>query len=252
MSKVTNRTLHILRLFTPAHALWTVDDLAVELGLSSSSAYRYVQELRSAGFLDRVHGGYALGPALIGLDYLIRTHDPLIRAAAPLMRLLLETTTQRGTIILCRRCRDYVMCIHQEQGDLPHRRAGYERGVAMPLFTGATSRIILANETLTVQRRTYLEHETAIQAAGDAANWKEFAALANRIKAAGYAESTSEVTPGLHGIAAPVFQDKRIVAALSLVSEVGQEPSKQWPAQIIEAAGALSISLASADLLVAR
>lgn len=252
MSKATNRTLHILRLFTPAHALWTVDELAAELVLSSSSAYRYVQELTSAGFLDRVHGGYALGPALIGLDYLIRHHDPLIRAAAPPMRQLLDATTQRGTVILCRRCRDYVMCIHQEQGTLPHRRAGYERGVAMPLFTGATSRIILANETPTVQRRTYLEHEAAIRAAGDASSWKEFAALATRIRAAGYSESTSEVTPGLHGIAAPVFQDQRIVAALSLVSEVDDEPSKSWRMQVIAAARSLSLSLASADLLVAR
>ncbi len=63
------------------------------------------------------------------------------------------------------------MCIHQEQGTLPHRRAGYERGVAMPLFTGATSRIILANETPTVQRRTYLEHEAAARPATRRAGW---------------------------------------------------------------------------------
>ena len=41
-----------------------------------------------------------LGPALIELDYLIRQHDPLIQAAAPRMRALLEQTTQQGVVIL--------------------------------------------------------------------------------------------------------------------------------------------------------
>jgi DNA-binding IclR family transcriptional regulator len=247
MTEISSRTLRVLQLFSSAQALWSIDQIADALGVSSSSAYRYVQDLSAAGLLYRVDGGgYALGPAIIELDFLIRHHDPLIAMAAPAMRRLLDQTTQRGAVILCRRFRDCVMCIHQEQGHLPHRRAGYERGVAMPLFLGATSRVILAHEPGRVQRRIYLENEGTIRARGGVSSWKEFAALASRIRRQGFAESESEVTPGVRGIAAPVFQGARLVAALSLVTNTtarGAPSLQDFREQVIQVSRGLSGSL---------
>ncbi len=219
-----------------------------------SSAYRYVQDLLAAGFLDQVQGGYMLGPALIELDYLIRQHDPLIRAAAPFMRALLQQTTQQGAVILCRRFRDRVMCIHQEHGVEPHRAAGYERGVGMPLFVGATSRVILANEAPRIQRRIYLENEEDIRSKGVVSGWKEFIALAATIRRQGYCESESEVTPNVRGIAAPIFQGAKLAAAVSLVVDVSVRPSElaRWRDRVVAAARDLSDTLAMAALPIAR
>ncbi len=268
---VNSRVLRVLRLFSPDKALWTVDEVAAALDVSASSAYRYVQELTAAAYLDPVQGGYALGPGLIELDYLIRRHDPIIHAAQPLMRRLLELTTEAATVILCRRCRDRVMCIHQEQGTRPHRPAGYERGVAMPLFQGATSRVILAHETPHVQRRTYAENEAAIRAMTPEATWKSYSAQAAAIRRDGFAETVSEVTAGVRGIAAPVFQGQimaspptqrtpaqrspqRLVASLSLVTEatLDHPAAADLRAAVVGAAQALSLALAPAQLLVAR
>ena len=250
MSVVTSRVLRVLRLFSPARPLWTVEEAACALGVSPSSAYRYVQELTTAGFLDRVRGGYALGPALVELDYLIRRHDPLIRAAVPIMRHLLDRTTQRGTVILCRPSRDHVLCIHQEQGTLPHPPAGYERGVAMPLFRGATSRVILAHLPARVQRRLHAQHAAA---GGGGADWQAFAAESSAIRRAGYAETVGQVTPAISGVAAPVFQANRLVAALSLVTEAALAlPPERTRAEVKDAAGALSQALGLESLLVAR
>lgn len=256
MGRIVSRPLRVLQLFSAAQPLWTVEEVATALRVSTSSAYRYVQDLSLAGLLDRVQGGgYALGPAVIEMDYLIRHHDPLIRATVPAMRGLLEATTQRGTVILCRRYHDRVMCIHQEHGSLPHRPAGYERGVAMPLFVGATSRVVLASEPLRVQRRIYLENEAAIRANGRIATWKEFVELAAAIRRRGFDESDSEVTPGLHGIAAPLFQGTRLVASLSLVTDLRDEPESvlaAWREQVTTTAQDISRRLEPESLLVAR
>ena len=136
---------------------------------------------------------------------------------------------------------------------MPHRQSGYERGVAMPLFRGATSRVILANLADRVQRRTYAENEAAIHANGGVRSWKEFAAVATRIRRDGYAESSGEVTPGIRGIAAPVFHESRLLAAVSLVTD-GQLklPLEQTREAVIGAARQLSEEIASVDVLVAR
>jgi DNA-binding IclR family transcriptional regulator len=254
MAEITSRVLRLLQLFSPARPLWTVEQVASALEVSTSSAYRYVQDLLVTGFLDPVQGGYMLGPALIELDYLIRQHDPLIRAAAPFMRALLEQTTQQGAVILCRRFRDRVMCIHQEHGAEPHPTVGYERGVGMPLFVGATSRVILANEAPRIQRRIYLENEEDIRSKGLVSGWKEFTALAASIRRQGYAESASEVTPNVRGIAAPIFQATKLAAAVSLVVDASVRPDmvSQWRDHVVIAARDLSETLAMAALPIAR
>ena len=116
-----NPVLAILRLFDRERRIWTVDEIAKALGVSQSTAYRHVSALYNEGMLDPVTGaGYVLGPAFIEFDYLLRAGDPLIQQAIPHMRALLEETSQSATIILCRRFKDCVMCVHQESGSAPH------------------------------------------------------------------------------------------------------------------------------------
>ena len=142
-----NRILHVLQLFE-TRAVWTVEEIAAEMAMSKSSSYRDVQEMVQAGFLAPVvGGGYVLGPAFIQYDRLVRASDPLIRLGAPIMRRLLEATTQRAVAVLSRRYREQVMCVHQELGSAPHPITVYERGVAMPMFSGGATwiRLKLAN-----------------------------------------------------------------------------------------------------------
>jgi len=172
-----SRILRILQLFDAQH-VWTVEAIAQKMDVSVSSAYRDVQELSRAGFLDPVAGaGYVLGPAFIEYDRLIRTSDPLIGAAAPVMHQLLADTTQEGSAILCRRYRDCVMCVHQERGTASRARSFYERGVAMPLFIGAASKVILANLDERTLKRSYLENREQIRNATGCEDLKTFLEL---------------------------------------------------------------------------
>src|SRR3954447_11472723 len=138
-----DRVLQILALFTPARPAWTPQDAAQALKIRRAGAYRYLGQGEDAGFIEPVAGHrYALGPRIVELDRQIRLADPLVQASADEMQKLARETG--GIALLCRLHKDRVLCIHQERGARVPRFVSYERGRAMPLHRGATSKVILA------------------------------------------------------------------------------------------------------------
>jgi DNA-binding IclR family transcriptional regulator len=213
-----SRTIAVLQLFDSGRPVWTVEEIAESLRTSVSTAYRTVRDLVQGGFLDPVIGaGYALGPAFIRYDRILRQSDPLIGVADPVMTGLLEQTSQSATVILSRRFRECVMCVHEVQGKKPHAPTSYERGVAMPLFLGATSKLILAYLPDRTLKSTYLANEAAIRKNSEFQAWPDFKSHLKAIRRAGYALTDSEVAKGRIGLAAPIFRDEQIVAGISLV-----------------------------------
>jgi DNA-binding IclR family transcriptional regulator len=251
-----SRILRILALFDTQH-VWTVEAIARRMAVSVSSAYRDVQELSGAGFLDPVAGaGYVLGPAFVEYDRLIRTSDPLIRVSAPIMRRLLEDTTQNGNAILCRRYRDRVMCVHQERGSESRAESFYERGVAMPLFIGAASKVILAHLDERVLKRSYLDNKEQIRKATGCPDLKTFRAELRTIRREGNAITTSELGPGRIGFAAPILLGDAVVAGLSLGgfhgAKLGEPTRRAYVEQVMRAAKKISAAISRHKTWVAR
>ncbi len=252
---MASRVLKVLGLFRDRQGPWTVEEIARETGVSQSSAYRDVQDLYGAGFLDPVIGaGYVLGPAFIEYDRLLRQGDTLIPLASQALKTLLDETTQEATAILCRRYRDTVMCVHQEHGTAPHPITTYERGVAMPLFAGASSKVVLAHLDDRALKRVYLDNEDTIRARLGHGDWKAFKAEVRAIRKAGIVETVSEVAPGRAGIAAPVLVDKQVIAGVSLV--LGEDALKGEAARfrdaVIRAGRTISAAIARSGTWVAR
>jgi DNA-binding IclR family transcriptional regulator len=145
-------------------------------------------------------------------------NDQLIRVAEPVMKDLLARTSQHATVILCRRFKDCVMCIHEIEGAQPHPATSYERGVAMPMFLGATSKVILANLPDRTLKSVYLANEKTIRRTLKARDWKEFKKQFREIRRAGYALTDSEIAKGRVGLAAPISRGGQIIAGISLVA----------------------------------
>lgn len=218
MAATSNRTLAILQLFSEERPVLTAEDVANAVETSVSTAYRYIKELCAVGFLDSVsRGEFALGPAFIQYDYLMRRSDALIQHAAPLMKKLIEETDPRSDVVLSRLFNNCVLCIHQENGPEPHTPTRYVRGVAMPLFVGATSKVILAHLPDRSLKRLYLENENDIRKRFPDQTWKEFKQDLRAIRKDGYSFTTSEVSEGQTGLAAPVFRDNTVIASVSIV-----------------------------------
>ena len=251
--KTTSRQILILHLFEVEKPVWTVEQMTRALKLPESTVYRHVRNLVSAGFLDPVNSaGYTLGPAFICYESIIRATDVLIHHAERIMATLLNRTAQNCTVFLSRRFKDCVMCVHEIRGSRSDA-TGYRRGVAMPMFLGATSKVILAQLPLRTLKSIYLENKDTIRRTLNVRDWNEFNETIRQIRRAGFAITKSEVTKGRTGIAAPITRKGQSVASITL-SGVEWSPKKvnRYTQLVRDAAAEISASFADDAAIIPR
>jgi DNA-binding IclR family transcriptional regulator len=212
-----DRLLSVLALFTIERPEWTVEEAAEAIGVSAPTTYRYFKRLTNAGLISPVSGAsYTLGPAIIQMDRQIQISDPMLRAARGVMHDLIQHAVDGSILLLCRLFHDRVMCVHQVFGRGPQQPVSYERGRPMPLFRGATSKIILANLPPRTLKSLFEQHRDEIVAAGFPPSLEEFRAALATIRKAGYVVTQGEIDEGRTGIGAPVFdKDRAILGSLS-------------------------------------
>ncbi len=241
------RMLKVLDTFSETAPIWTVDDIADSYGYTRATTYRYVGELCDAGLLTRVaQGAYALGPRIIELDRQMQRSDPLLNVAESVMQGLLHP--DRGQVVLlCSLFRDEVLCVHQ-MGKDKALALSYTRGRPMPLFRGATSRVILGWLPERRLTRLYLDHQDEIRAAGLGRTHEEFLASLQAIRRQGYALSRGEVDAGVVGLGVPVLGGERaVLGSLSVVFSEDRFPERSAAAtiaQLTKAADAIREGLA--------
>ncbi len=197
------KALAILDLLEDAEAPLEAEALHARSGLTRSTLYRYLKELQEAGLVASFHDrGFTLGPRVAELDYRMRRTDPLIAAARPAMAALAREFP--GIALLCRRYRDRVLGVHQE-GSMGERRSTYERGLAMPLYRGAASRVILAHLPAASIVRLQARNPEGFAEGGLGATAAEARAVLSAIRKRGWDMTSGQVTPGVTGIAVPVL-----------------------------------------------
>jgi DNA-binding IclR family transcriptional regulator len=200
--------LAVLGLFTIERSEWTVDVAAEELGVSATTAYRYFKRLTNAGLLSPVsRASYVLGPAIVQMDRQIQICDPMLRAARSVMRDLIHYAPDGSVLLLCRLFHDRVMCVS----------VSYDRGRLMPLFRGATSKIILAHLPPRTLKSLFMQNAIAISEAELGDSWEEFRQRLATLRRSGAAVTHGELDPGRVGIAAPIFEGHSILGSISFV-----------------------------------
>jgi DNA-binding IclR family transcriptional regulator len=244
--------LGILDLFDERDApmILEFDQLHERLGYNRSTLYRYLKALTDAGLLWSFPSlGYVLGPRIIRLDYRSRVGDPLIRLARPAM---LDMAREFGGVaLLCRWYKFDVICVHQESGtDLI--ASNYERGNARSLLRGAASLAILAQ--LPGQRllRLFESSAEAFAVAGLGTSLPEVKASLKTHRQRGWVCTVGEVTPGVTGIAAPIFEaSNKCVGSLSITlpqTQVGPEKVAEIARRVVRDAREVSEFMEHASL----
>jgi DNA-binding IclR family transcriptional regulator len=213
-----DRLLAALALFTIERPQWTVEAAAVELGVSATTAYRYFKQLTGSGLISPVAGaGYTLGPAVVQMDRQIQATDPMLIAARAVMVDLIQHAAEGSTVLLCRLFHDRVMCMHQVMGRGPQTPVSYERGRLMPLYRGATAKIILAHLPTRTLKSLYAHHADEITAAGLGKNFDDFRNALATLRRASVCVTHGEIDAGRVGIGAPIFdRDHAVLGSLSL------------------------------------
>jgi DNA-binding IclR family transcriptional regulator len=212
-----DRLLSVLGLFTVERPQWTVEDAARELSVSGATAYRYFKRLTGVGLISPVSGAnYTLGPAIIQMDRQIQISDPVLSAARGVMHALIPRGGDGAVLLLCRLFHDRVMCVHQVLGRGPQSPVSYERGRLMPLFRGATSKIILAHLPARALKPMFSQHAAEAAASGLGEDWDGFRASLAAIRRAGFVVTHREIDPDRVGLGAPLFdRDRNILGSLS-------------------------------------
>lgn len=210
------KIIQLLALFTLKRPTWNPVEAAEALGISRASAYRYFGMLNQTGYISEVsRHQYALGPRIVELDRQIRLVDPLVQVAVDAMVNLAEQTG--GTALLCRLYGRRVLCIHQERGKLLPGGVSYERGRSMPLFRGATSKVILAYLPIAELEAVVLSTEAETLPQSMPTDPVKLHAHLSAVRSERVCVASGEVDPNRFGVAVPIFQNSRVIGSLSVV-----------------------------------
>ena len=236
----------LLDLFEESPSGWTFERIHSRLGYTRSTLYRYLKVLSDAELLSSLpEAGYTLGPRIVELDHEIRAHDPIIRASRPVMLELVQEIP--GIALLCRSYRNKVLCVHQERSTT-EIESTYERGRTMPLLRGAASRIILANMPPRTVAALYERQPREFSSAGLGGALAAVQDHLKRIRKTGWDQTTGEVTQGITGIAAPIFDDRdKVLGSLSISFATRSMNAKRIGAiaeRVVACAGIVSRTIA--------
>jgi len=243
------KMLGLLDVFTLAAPAWSTEDLIRYSGCTRSTCYRYIKVLQGAGFLTPVaQGSYILGPRIIELDRNVRMCDPVYTAGGPPMQRLAAKTGQSA--LLCMLFSDTVMCVREE---LNRSAPGglFSRGQKRPLFSGAASKVILANLPAHQLRNLFARHRKPIAAAGLGADWVSFRKALRQIRQDGYCMSAGEFATGIVGIAAPLFNGAgSVLGSLGIAMSASSAHRSEYPAlakAVVKAAQEATARICSGD-----
>jgi len=209
------RVIALLDLFSEQRLEWSPDEMMDELGYSRPTLYRYLKTLKEAGFLTSMpSGGFTLGPRVVEMDFLMRSSDRLVTHAQPHLEKI--SAAYPCTALVVRWYGNKLLCVASECSS-PDLKTSYPRGRPMPLARGAISRAIIAF----LPRRKLLPIVSAnmegLREAGLGEDLDTVLDVFRQVRRRGYAVAHGEVTPGIVGIAAPLFDGgSGPIAALSL------------------------------------
>jgi DNA-binding IclR family transcriptional regulator len=241
------KVLTMLLAFSERRPNLSADEMAREIGVPLSTAYRYISLLREVGLLQEgPQRTYSVTQRVIPLARAARAANRLDAICQPVLDRLSATTGEASLIV--RRVGHTAMCVALAEADHPIRLS-FEVGRPMPLHGGAAAKILLAGlsekesqrylsaaaatDAPLAERRSTLEHEL------------------EEIRRTGWAQSSGEVDRGIWAAAAAIREGKRVVAALTiacLAHSVGSARQQEILGLVREAAGGINIELEKLQL----
>lgn len=237
-NSTADRAFDILSMFTEQRLAISAAEVAAEMGVARSTAYRYLQSLVGSGFLEESDSGrFRLGRRIMELARLARRGIGLSEAARPVMRRLAAATGE--TVLLTRLAGSAVICLEREEAEHQTVRITYERGQVLPVNAGASAFVLLAwmdeRELEALLTTANLHPLTPATITAKEALRERLAQTA----AQGYGLSRGELDEDVLGVAAPVRDPRRrIVAAISVAAVASRVPEARIPALSEEVRGA--------------
>jgi IclR family transcriptional regulator, KDG regulon repressor len=217
------RCLQVLRLFgRTSNGLMPVE-VAKLSGLPTSTVYRFLANLESAGFLTCGDGGkYFLDVACFSTGQFALSHLDIRRLSLPYLKALNEHT--RETIHLL--VRQGVRAVYVEKLESPQLPNTISRiGVSVPLYCTAVGKVLLAYLPSDDIGQVLRQIEPRSRTSHTISTTEELQKQVERVRRCGYSFDLEENEPHIRCVAAPIWDHSGNVNASLSVSG----PAKRMP-----------------------
>ncbi|WP_205718455.1 IclR family transcriptional regulator [Actinomadura sp. WMMA1423] len=215
------RAVEIMSLLGEERPVISIREIVEATGLAKTTVIRLVQTLEQNGLLWAAPNGYLPGPGLWRWAHLARSSWELPPETRKFMR---DLGARRRETVNLYMVRDiYRVCVAQQESPQPLRHVVHI-GDELPLWSGASSKVLLRDAPDTLLRRVALSSPYGEGHVQRLQGWIDEAAHR------GWAASHGEREEGLSAVAVPVVgRSGTVVAALSLSG-----PTVRFPDEVVE------------------
>ncbi|MBI4184470.1 MAG: IclR family transcriptional regulator [Proteobacteria bacterium] len=181
-----------------------VGDVMSLLRVPRSTAYRFIKVLRDRGFLQDApgRGNFELGPQVSVLSAAMENRFDLSRTVLPLLHEMVERTNETAFVGV----RSGPLAICLDLVESPQSiRLYFRRGRRLPLYAGATAKVVLAHLSRKERERILsgpLHAFTELTVTDPEALRRQL----DEIVANGYFISRGEREPGIHAVSVAAFR----------------------------------------------
>lgn len=212
------RAVRVLDVLAGADRALTIRGVAERAALSKSAVQRLLTDLVTAELVtqDQVTRRYHLGPRTLALGMAYQQRLDVRRAALPYMRELRDETGE--TIGLSVGLGDQLLHIDQVESESP-LRARFDIGRPLPLWSGAPSRLLLAERSDEDIRRIVSDRAHPSMVPVNPPTPEALMKDVLAVRAAGHACAFEETLPGVSTLSVRVLgADGHLAAILSLTA----------------------------------
>jgi DNA-binding IclR family transcriptional regulator len=220
------RGLRLLQLFRPSRTELGAPEIARELGLPRSTAFRLLQTLESLEFLERgTNGSFRLGPAVLRLGFeFVASLEIGEYGREVVEKLCLETGASTQLAILDRK--EIVIVLKKNPSSA--FVSAVQVGTRMPAHATVIGRILLQDLSGAELRKLFPEGRFKQLTPHTPKSVAELERLLAEDRSRGYAVSESAYESGISAVAAPVRNhEQKIVAGLSVIVPLPQLEAKR-------------------------
>jgi len=217
------RCLQVLRLFgRTSHGLMPVE-VAKLSGLPTSTVYRFLANLESAGFLTCGDGGkYFLDVACFSTGQFALSHLDIRRLSLPYLKALNEHTLETIHLLV----RQGLRAVYVEKLESPQLPNTISRiGISVPLYCTAVGKVLLAYLPPDDLRQVLRQIEPRSRTSHTISTTEELQKQVERVRRCGYSFDLEENELHIRCVAAPIWDHSGNVNASLSVSG----PAKRMP-----------------------
>jgi DNA-binding IclR family transcriptional regulator len=232
--------LDILELVARETAPLTLVQISDRLNRSKGEIFRMLQVLEERGYIARAPGldGYSITNRLFMLGMVQPPVRDLLDVALPTMQRLAQEIWQSCHLVVASEDDIVVIARVESPSDVGYVvRVGHKR----PIVQAASGAVIFAHQSAELQDRWLARLFPA-----DGSGKKKFLERVETVRAQGYARIPSARVDGVTDLSAPIIQDGRAVATVTVPfakQDPQERPIDEAVERLVDAAGQISTAL---------